>query len=304
MRALDNIIKPLWICFFLFLTPLLSRAELKQWPAGELKSILIQAEKLKIKFQASKSGFYTLKAGGESFSFKNKEGRLEIQSKGFASKKRWSESQDKLELSFSGPSLPAMVFASSAELSFLGWKSPIFISSFKTDVELQNTKGTTQVDFYEGQANIKNHKGDLKLKSFKADFNLRDSHGLFDFQVNKGRLRIKNSGGRLDFAGNELDLRINDFNGDIKGFTESGELRAFLKPKRLELKTGVAPVRVYVKGQGPRVEAFTQEGYIYAPKYLFKKFEGKSIRVSGRIRSSEKEGHLKLETESGKIYIN
>ena len=184
------------------------------------------------------------------------------------------------------------------------WKRPIFISSFKGNIDLQKTTGKAQIDLYEGKVSVKNHKGDLKFKSFSADLNVSESQGVFAIQLNEGSLKIQKSAGYLDFVGNKLKLNLNDFNGDIKGFTESGELRASLKPENLELKTGTAPVRLYVKGQGPQVSASTKEGQIYAPRYLYKKFEGKSIHVSGRIRSRTKKGSINVETERGKIYIN
>lgn len=295
--------KGLRLIFCCFLTPFYIIAEEKRWSVKEIQSVLIQAKAIKLKFQDSKSSFYTFKAS-EGFSFKLEEGQLKIQSKDFSSKKKWSESQKQLELSFSGPSLPVQLFAGSSEVSFFGWKKALFISSFKAHIELQNTKGKSEINLYEGQALVKNHQGDLKFKAFQTELDLIKSQGVFDFQINKGSLKIKNSGGHLDFSSNDLQLQINDFNGDIKGFAESGELRASLKPKQLELKTGTASVRLYVKGQGSQVSAYTKEGQIYAPRYLNKKYEGKSVLVSGRLRSRVKEGHLKVETERGKIYIH
>ena len=289
--------------FSFFLWSSLCQADEKQWPAHQIKSILIQAKALKLTFQNKKSPFYTLKFS-KGFSFQVEEGQLKIQSTDFSSKKTWSDFQNKMELSLSGPSLPIEIFASSSKISALDWKSSIFISSFKGDISMQNTKGDSQVDLYQGQVLVKNHKGDLTFKSFQADLNLTTSNGAFDFQINKGKLKIKKSGGQLAFVGNNLKVQINDFNGEVEGFIELGELKASLKPKQMKLSTGVAPVRLHVKGQGAQINAYTKEGQIYAPKYLHKKFEGKSIRVSGRLRSHAKTGHIKVETERGKIYIH
>ena len=288
--------------FCLCLLPLSNEAESEQWSAKEIQSLFIQARALKLNVKHTEAPFYTIKAH-KDFSFKNEKGVLKIQSKDFSKKKLWSDYEEELELSISGPSRLIEVFASSSKISVLDWKSSIFISTFKSDIQLQNIEGKSQIDLYEGQAYIKNHKGDLKFKSFQAALNLIDSKGVFDFQANQGALKIKNSAGELDFVGHNLKLQISNFNGAIKGFTESGEIKASLKPQQLELKTGTAPVRLYTRGQGVQVNAYTKEGQIYAPRYLNKKYEGKSIRVSGRIRSRVKTGNLKVETNRGKIYI-
>ena len=289
-------------CVFLFIIPFLSLAEEKKWSVNELKSIVIHSKGLKLKFQEKKSDFYHLTWKGD-FSFKNKDGKLKVESQDFQSKKSWSDFKTKAEITFSGPSLPVEVFASVSDISFFNWKSPVFISSFKSEIRLIKTKADWNISLYEGQINIKNHKGSLKLKSFKSFLSLFGSQGNFDFQVNEGRLKVKKSQGRLVFVGNKLNVQVSYFNGDIEGFTQSGEFRASVKPGNMDIQTGEAPIRVYFMGQGAYVNAYT-EGYIYAPKYFYKKFEGKSMTVSGRIRSDIKKGSAKLKSESGKIYIN
>ena len=289
-------------CVFLFIIPLLSLAEEKKWPVSDLKSVIIYSKGLKLKFQKKKSDFYHLTWNG-NFSFENEEGRLKIESEDFQSKKSWSDSKTKLDITLSGPSLPVEVFASVSDISFFNWESPVFISSFKGEIQLLNTQADWNVSLYEGQINIKNHNGSLKLKSFKSFLSLFGSRGNFDFQVNEGRLKVKKSEGKLVFVGNKLDVQVSYFNGDIEGFTQSGEFRASVRPGNLDIQTEEAPIRVYFMGQGAYINAHT-EGHIYAPKYFYRKFEGKSMTVSGIIRSGIKKGSAKLRSESGKIYIN
>jgi len=275
------------------------------WEAKDIKALQVKASSLKLQLKKSKSSFYKIKASQGFELEKQEKGLLKIQSKDFSSRKLWSFKDTKaLELTIEGPSVPLVLFASSSEIAVSGWESSLFVSSFQSKIKLENTRANTQLNVYQGQTSLKNHKADLKFKAFQNELSLENSEGVFDIQINRGRLRLKNSAGVLSFIAHHLNLRINNFKGPVKGFTHSGELRASLKPEILDLKTETAPVRVYVKGQGVRVQAYTKEGQIYAPKHLYKKYEGKSIRVSGKIHHSQKLGSMNIETGRGNIAIN
>ena len=287
----------------LFFAPLGLNAT-EKWSVQELDSLLIQAQNLKITFQKTPSSFYKVTGGTEDFSFVLKEGQLKIQSKDFSSKKQWHEKEQKLELTFSGPSsLPVEIFSGWLEVSVKNWKSRFFISSFKGLIDLKKTAGTWALDLYEARVSVKNHQGTFNLKSFQTDLDFKNSQGVVNLQVNKGRIKIKDSKGHLNIVGNDLKMDLNDFEGDIDAFTQLGTVQASLKPEKLKLQTGLAPVRLNVQGRGVQVAAWTKQGHIYAPRYLNKKYEGKSIRVSGRIRSKVKKGDINIETEKGNIRI-
>ena len=295
--------RALALLFCFFFAPFGTNAT-EKWSVQELQSLLIQAQNLKITFQKAPSSFYSVTGGTEDFSFVLKEGQLKIQSKDFSSKKQWHEKDQKLELVFSGPSsIPVEIFSGQLEMSIKNWNSRFFISSFKASIDLRDTAGTWDLDFYEAQVFVKNHKGAFNLKSFQTKLDFKNSQGVVDLQVNKGQIKVKDSKGQLNIVGNDLKMDLNNFEGDIEGFTQLGEVKASLKPEQLKLKTGQAPISVNVHGRGVQVLAWTQQGQIYAPRYLNKKYEGKSIRVSGRIRSKIKKGEINIETEKGNIRV-
>ncbi|MBC6416024.1 MAG: hypothetical protein GDA46_06525 [Bdellovibrionales bacterium] len=292
------------IIFLLLMFPFLSLAGEKSWSIKEIKSILIQVENLKLQFQEKQSSSYHLTWKGK-LSFKNEKGQLHIQSQNFSSKNSWSDSKTKVEIILSGPSLPVSIFASFSEITFSLWKSPVFISSFNGRIKMENTSSDWNISLQEGHIDTFKHRGLLKLRSVQTDLNLTESEGTFDLQINEGKLNLIKTKGKLVFNSNKLFVHLKFFEGDIKGFTHFGQVIASAKPNEVNIQTREALIRFYVMGQGPQVEAYTQTGFIYAPKYLNKRFRGKSVKVSGRIRSTlNKKGNINLKTETGKIYIN
>ena len=277
----------------------------KSWPAKDITKLVIQAPSLNLKVKTSSSPIYNLK-GAEGLDFQLEQGKLLIKSQNFSSKQAWSDKKTKksLNLEISGPSKPLQIVSFSSNISISGWTKPVFISSFKADIKANNTKGAWQISLKKGNINMTQHKSALKVKSLQTRLKLDKSAGSFDFQVNEGKITIKNSKGQVNFTNDKAKIQLTQFTGSFKGFSRSGAVQAGIQANEVDVSTEEGLVRLYFIKQGPLVKAHTEEGKIYAPKYFYKKFSGKSTSVSGRIRSKLKKGQVSVKTERGNIYIN
>lgn len=296
--------KTLRIFSFFLLVSSWAWADQRTWPAKEIQSFFIQVSSLHLTFKESNSPFYKIEWEGD-LNIKNEEGQLKIQSRDFFSLKKQPKEIKKIRLKLSGPSKPVEIFANLSHISISRWKSSVFISSFDGNIQANKTKAPWEVSLKTGQVTINEHKAPLKIKAFKLNLKVSKSKGPFDFLVSEGSLRIKESEGFIQYVSDSSKIRLIKFKGDFNAFSRSGDIRAsFVKTEKTDLKTETGDISLYFANQGPRINTYTNKGRIYAPKYLNKKFKGKSTYVSGRIISSVKTGEVSVESDLGNIYIN
>ena len=277
----------------------------KVFPSKDINSLIIQVPSLNLKVKQSNSPNYTLK-GSEGLDFQIETGKLFIKSQDFSFQKAWSNKNAKksLNLEISGPSKDLQVFSFVSHISISGWTQPVFISSFKSQITSNHTKGSWQISLKEGAVNMTKHKSPLKIKSLQARLNINRSEGDFDFQVNEGKITVRKSKGQVSFTNDKSKIQLTQFIGSLKGFSRLGSIRAGIQANQVNVSTEEGTVRLYFIKQGPKVKAYTEKGKIYAPKYFYKKFSGKSTHVSGQMKSTIKKGQVSVKTERGNIYIN
>ncbi|MDE0092294.1 MAG: hypothetical protein OXN83_03295 [Oligoflexia bacterium] len=290
---------------WLFFIPYPCLGNDKVFPAKDIKSIHIQVPRLNLKVTPSDSPVHTVK-GTKGLDCKVEKEALVIKSQDFSSKKAWSNKNKEkpLELEISGPSKNLQIFSLFSDISISNWSQPVFISSFKSQIKSVNTKGSWHISLKEGAVNMKKHKSPLSVKAFKIHFNLNHSEGHFNFQVNEGKIAIKRSKGRMNFMSDKSKIQLTQFIGNLKGFNRLGEIRATIQADQVDISTEEGAVRFYFIKQGPKITAYTETGKIYAPRYFYKKFSGKSTQASGRIKAKIKKGYVSVKTERGNIYIN
>ena len=297
--------KYLFSAFFcLLLIPFFSLAE-QTFPAKGIKSLLIKAEHLNLKIKQNQSSDFKIKNPGD-LSLKNKEGVLIIQSPSFSSQKSAEglSSKKPVELEISGPSRPVKLFAFYAKISFSRWTKPVFISSFQGEVKGSNLQGSWEISLKEGLVNMRRLKGSLAVRGFHINQTVSNSQGDFKFYANEGSLRVKKSKGNLSWTTDKAKIHLTQFKGSLKGFSQSGDVRASFQPETVELSTGKASITAFFIGQAPKIRAYTEEGKIYGPRYLYKQFSGKSTKVSGQIRGPLKKGKVSFKSETGNIHIH
>ena len=293
-------------CIFLLLIAYFPAVcEEKKISAQEIKSITIKALHLNFKIKNSRSAVYTIK-WTKDLSLKNEERDLTIQAPGFNSKSSWNLKPPKTRptLEITGPSVPLKIFALSTRSSLSQWTKPVFISSFKGSINGSKNKGHWELSLKEGSVNLHQQEGSLSVKGFHVNNFLTSSKGIFQFHINEGLLQVKKSEGKLNFTTDKAKIKLTQFKGSLKGFSQSGALNATIKPKKVDLFVKESSIRLYFMGQAPKVTAYTEKGKIYGPNYLYKKFSGKSTKVSGQIRGSLKKGEVSLKSNTGNIYIN
>ena len=277
----------------------------KTIPAKDIKSITIQAQRLNLKLQHSNSSNYSLKWTGDLI-FQIEKEKLMIKSKNFSSKKAWSDKnkEKNIDLTISGPSNNLQIFSMSSSLSISHWTQPVFISSFKSQIKSFNTKGLWQISLKEGAINMTKHKSPLNVKAFQANLKLSNSEGDFDFLVNEGKITVRKSKGSVHFTNDKSKIQLTQFKGSLKGFSRTGAVQAGIQADSVDVSTEEGHVRLYFIQQGPKVKAYTERGKIYAPRYFYKKFSGKSTQVSGNIKAKINKGKVSVKTERGNIYLN
>lgn len=301
---LNKQLKVFFALFFIFTCNSLYGEE-KTFPAREIQSIVIKAAHLNLKVKKNPSAILMIK-WTRGFSFQVKEGILTIESNDFATKKLWNSKSSKivLNLEISGPAVPVKLFSFSSQSSFSNWTKPVFVSGFKGSIEGVKNKGPWELSLKEGKVDIRQHQGPLSVKGFRVSYLLSLSKGNFHFHINEGHLKVKKSEGKLNFITNKAEIKLTQFKGSLKGFSQSGEVNVAIQPEEVELSSGEAVMRVHLMKQAPKIKAYTESGKIYGPKYLYKKFSGKSTEVSGQIKGSLKRGTVYLKSDTGNIYIN
>ena len=290
--------------FFLFLLCFPSLGEEKTFPAQAIKSIVVKTVHLDLKVTKKNSEAWAIKWVGD-LSFQLNEGLLTVESNNFNSRKTWrSKSSKTVILEISGPSVPVKVFSFSSKNSFASWTEPVFVSGFKGSVTGLKNKGLWELSLREGTVDISGHQGSLSVKGFRVNFNLSMSRGDFQFHINEGQLTVGKSEGKLNFTTNRAGVKLTQFRGSLKGYSQLGEITASINPETVDLFAGEGSIRVNCMGQAPKVRAYTEKGKIYGPRYLYKKFSGKSVELSGRIRGASKKGTVSLRSDTANIYIN
>ena len=276
----------------------------KTIPGKQIRSLVVKAVQLNLTIKQSASD-WTIKWDDE-FSLQHDEtGNLTIQSRHFDSTKFWNQSAltkaPKLEIV--GPGCPLKLFAFSLSAVLSQWTGSVFISSFKGKLKGIKNKGPWTIALEEGLTDIDRHKGSILLKGFRVQNTLGSSQGSFQFYLNEGRLEVKKSKGKLSWTTDKAEVKLTQFVGDIQGSSQSGKVRASIKPEKVDLFSREGAMRISFMGQSPAIKAYTERGKIYGARYLPKKFSGKSIEMSGRIKGALKRGDVFLRSDTGNIYI-
>ena len=278
-----------------------SFGEQKNFPVQSVKLIDVKAMDLEIKVKKHSLKVYTIN-WSEDLSFKDQDGALTFQSEDFFKGEKKGASKSILEIK--GPGLPVSIFTLSVKASFVNWTNPVFLSSFEGDIKGSNNRGLWEISMKKGRLNLHRQKGALSLKGFHIDSFITSSEGDFKFQINEGRLKMKKCKGKLDFTTDSAKIELTGFEGSLNGFSQTGPFSGSIKPDKVNLFVAESPLRIYFMGQATKVKAYTERGKIYAPKFFYKKFSGRSTEVLGRTKGSRKKGEALLKSDTGTIYIN
>jgi len=301
MRLFKTCFHPLcWLLCLLLNMPL---SYGKTFLASDIQSIKIKVLRAHISFQHKNTKHLQIE-WDQSVKLIN--GVLEITDSSYHSKKAWNKifSQKELSLKIIGPNKPISLFAADVKLNFLKWKQAVFISAHKSQIQGQKTAGLWEVFSKHSNMNLSHHNGSIYFKGFSLKAKLRHilktkSH----FYFNDGSLKFTKSSGDLFFTTDRAKLNLRHFKGNLAGTTQSGSINVSMKPDtQVDVYSKEGEMRFYFQNQGAHLVAYAEKGHIYAPSYMNKKYSGKSLQVTGKLKG-EGRGKVSLKTETGKIYV-
>lgn len=271
-------------------------------PSEEVKQIIVKGSHWILNFKKAK-GPYTFELKGPAAmqdSIKPIEGTLEIVSNNLSEK-----SVKKNILNIKGPSVPLSLFVLHGNIHISHWESPVFIFSKDIKMEGFSNKGSWQLSLNKGKVKLNRFTGDMEVRGFHLNMNLENLNGNFLMEFNEGQLKTKNGEGKLTYTTDKGNLIIKNWKGGLTGESVSGSLRGLsLKPDTVQINSQKGLIAMSFADSRPLIDAFSGEGRIRAPRYMNKKYAGKTLAVTGRLRGTgNKEGKVSLKTERGNIYI-
>ena len=282
----------LFSCCFFSLSTL---GEVTVIPSEEVKRIVVKGPHWALKFKREK-GPYRFKLKGPG-SLQLDEEIVEVVSDNYKKAK-------KVSLSVTGPGVPLSLFAFQGHIQISHWQKPVFIFSQKGKIQGFKNKGPWQVSLKKGSIKLNQFTGSLTAKGLHLNTALKNLKGDFQIQFNEGRLKMEKGRGTLTYATDKGDVRIKSWKGDVRGESISGSLNGSLNPGLVQVFSKKGTIVMNFSGSRPLIKAFSESGKIRSPKYMNKKYAGKSLTVTGRLRGNgKKEGNVSLETDRGDIYI-
>lgn len=278
----------------------ISPSKITSIPAEEVKQIIVKAPNWILNFKAAK-GPYKFDLQGplaEKIFIESVEGTVKIASNNTSQK-------EEAVLNVTGPGAPLSLFALQGKIHISHWKHPVFI--FSKDVKLEGYKnnGSWQFSSNNGKIKLNQFEGKLEARGFQLNMSLQNLKGKFLFHFNEGELKADKGAGKLAYVTDKGNIVIKNWQGNLTGESVSGSLRGIsLQPNTVQAHSIKGMIAMSFINSRPLIDAFSEEGRIRAPKYMNKKYAGKSLAVKGRLRGNGRlEGKVSLKTERGNIYI-
>ena len=290
----------LWFFYFLslFVFPVLG--EVTVIPSEEVNQIVVKGSHWKLNFKHSK-GPYRFELEGPA-NLQSIEGTLKAISDNYKIKDRGKGKQ--CSLNVTGPSASLSLFVFQGKIQISHWQKPVFIFSQQAEIQGSKNKGSWELSVKRGNLKLNQFTGSLTAKGFNLDMDLKKLKGDFQIQFNEGRLKTAKGEGTITYTTDKGNVVIKNWKGDVVGESVSGSLRGFLTPGRVHIFSKKGSITMSFLSSRPLITAFSESGRIRSPKYMHKKYAGKSLTVTGRLRGQGKqEGDVSLKTDRGDIYI-
>lgn len=297
-----------WHLFFIlfFSSPSfgeISQNETTNIPSKEVKQIVIKGSHWILNFKKAKGSSYTFDLKGpmaKQILIQSLEGIVEIASDTVSEKQ-----EGKNILNVTGPGAPLSLFVLQGKIHISHWTKPVFIFSRDIEIEGSANKGSWQLSSNKGKIKLNRFEGELEARGFHLNIDLKKLKGDFLFQFNEGWLKANDGEGKLTYTTDKGDTVIKNWKGNITGESVSGSLRGVsLKPDTVQINSKKGVIAMNFTDSRPLIDAFSGEGRIRSPRYMNKKYAGKSLAVTGRLRGNGKRaGKVSLKTERGDIYI-
>lgn len=233
------------------------------------------------------------------------DGTVEVADDNYEDYKQKGTAGKKSVLKVKGPGVPLSLFVFQGRIRVTDWKASVFVFSKKADIEGFRSQGSWQLSLKRGSLKLKQFTGSLKVKGFHLNMDLENLKGISQIQFNEGRLKVQKGEGSLAYFTDKGNMDIKGWKGDVSGESVSGSLKGLLSPGSVQIFSEKGTLRMSFLKTRPLVKAFSESGRIRSPRYMNRKYEGKSLTVEGWLRGSgAKEGKVVLKTDRGNIYIH
>ena len=278
-------------------------AEEKKLDSKLVSKIVIKSKNLKLSLKKTgKKQVHVLSKGGD-FDMKLEKGVLKLLSSSFNSKKGEDPGKTPV-LEISGVPKNIEVFSQSLDTDVSSWSESVFIFAQKGSFKSKDSKGDFNLSLKKGNLKLENHEGLLFVQSLNSKIEVLSSKADMKFFLNEGSLRVKKSSGQAEFVTDKARVSFVRFKGDLTGQSQYGSTFASLRPKeKVDLKVEHARLFVNFLGHSARIQALTEKGKIFAPKYMRKRFSGKSTKVKALLKGKSKAVQASLQTLTGNIHI-
>lgn len=296
-----------WFLFFILFFSLPGWGKISQRktitiPQKEVSQIVVKGSHWILNFKTAK-GPYKFDLKGpltKQILIESIEGTVEITSDIISQKQ-----VEKNILNVTGPGVPLSLFVLKGKFHISHWTKPVFVFSQNIEIEGSANKGSWQLSLNKGKIKLNRFEGELEARGFRLNMDLKDLKGDFLFQFNEGQLKANRGEGELVYTTDKGNTILKNWKGNITGESVSGSLKGIsLKPDTIQINSKKGVIAMNFSGSRPSVDAFSGEGRIRSPRYMNKKYAGKSLAVTGRLRGNGKqEGKVSLKTERGDIYI-
>lgn len=271
-------------------------------PSEEVKRIIVKGPHWSLNFKAAKGPYnFDLKGPlAEEILIESVEGTVEIATDNVSKNQKEGNI-----LNVTGPGVPLSLFVLQGKIHISHWKNSVFIFSKDMELEGYRSKGSWQFSTNNGKIKLAQFEGKLEVRGFQLHMNLQNLKGKFLFHFNEGELKTDKGEGKLVYVTDKGNTVIKNWKGNLTGESVSGSLRGVsLKPSAVQIHSIKGVIAMSFINSRPLIDAFSEEGRIRSPKYMNKKYAGKSLAVKGRLRGNGKpEGTVSLKTERGNIYI-
>ena len=290
------------IFFFCFLSLFIfsAFAEVTVIPSKEVKQILVKGPHWSLNFKHSK-GPYKFELEGPA-TLQSVEGKVEVLSNNYKIKNK--AKAKKCSLNVTGPSVPLSLFVFQGNIQVSHWQKEVFIFSQQAKIQGSKNKGPWELSIKRGSIKLDQFTGSLTAKGFHLDIDLKKLKGDFQIQFNEGHLKMAKGEGTITYTTDKGNVVIKNWKGDVAGESVSGSINGFITPGTVRVFSKKGSIAMNFLSSRPLIEAFSESGRIRSPRYMNKKYAGKSLTVTGRLRGTGKqEGEVSLKTDRGDIYI-
>lgn len=234
-----------------------------------------------------------------------------------------SSSGPQMMIQIEAPPVPVELSLHGGDVQVENWRAPLALQMVDGTVRTSGTSGVLKVLVQKGEIKIESHRGraevegyltriavqkvegDLHLQNFRGESIVRDTKGGIEIQSSMGGTSVVKSSGSLQFDLSRGGLAVQDFEGSVRGWTDTGAVHATVSGEadvNIESSAGSVTVRVS-SNSGAYARLRTETGALLVPSTL-QISKGNSVQLAaGRLSGTDRRGSILVRSKSGTIRV-